>query len=301
MDTSFRNGVELDAKVLKLSQTDSQSDDTNAVCRRLEHYINTVIRSELYPFAERVSIVFCKLIIYPEGGFFREHRDRQRSASHQGTLLIEVKSKHEGGQLTFRAHNTKIGDWRLEEDSNKVRWCAFHPDLFHGVSPITSGLRAVLQFDLYVSGELSPSRQVDQKLKLDSINGFVSSLAPHLQQYPLAIPLFHYYEGARLLPGMLRASDRQLFDAFVKQHYKVKLTNLRASAESLEICDNDDYAFVANPSAETPLYTRELVDDTWSNNRNIRYLGDPFGSASEQEDVWEEVMVIYPTNTIPIK
>jgi hypothetical protein len=53
-----------------------------------------------------VTVKFYKLAIYETGGHFEKHRDTIHSNKHKATLLIEVKSYHEGGNLILEKNGS---------------------------------------------------------------------------------------------------------------------------------------------------------------------------------------------------
>lgn len=155
LDPAVRNGTEIGPDVLKLSfkrpfwVTDNEENGTDAAINALTKQVEDDIKSVLFPHAQSISLKFCKLALYQQGGHFQEHKDTAHAPNHQGTLLVEVKSKHEGGLLTFTAEDGTATEWRLDNNGVATRWCAFHTDITHKVEPVTAGVRAVLQFDIH--------------------------------------------------------------------------------------------------------------------------------------------------------
>lgn len=49
-----------------------------------------------------VSAELYMLLVYDEGGFFKEHRDTEKSDGMFGTLVIVLPSAHRGGELVIR-------------------------------------------------------------------------------------------------------------------------------------------------------------------------------------------------------
>lgn len=122
------------------------------------------------------EVRFYKMAIYEPGGHFQVHRDTVHAASHKATLLIEVRSDHEGGELKFEKNgeefvwnltnksdsteaplkefipkSTSLKKSKKEGSNNDIRWCIFYTDIQHQVEPIRAGVRIVLQFDIYSS------------------------------------------------------------------------------------------------------------------------------------------------------
>ncbi|EPZ34970.1 hypothetical protein O9G_001700 [Rozella allomycis CSF55] len=87
------------------------------------------------PFKKLVPKLY-KLHIYGQGGFFEEHVDTLHAPNHYGTLIVGISEEYAGGDL------------ELFHD-----YIMFHTDVKHRVKPVTSGVRAVLQFDLYAEDD----------------------------------------------------------------------------------------------------------------------------------------------------
>ena len=113
------------------------------------HFPDGELRQALFPNSE-LRFKFPKLAINEPGGHFHVHHDTVRSRDHQGTLLIEVKSTHTGGDLVLE-HNGKEFRWSLarkdddgddSSDDNRdlLRCIAFFTDVNHRVEPVLSGV-----------------------------------------------------------------------------------------------------------------------------------------------------------------
>lgn len=72
---------------------------------RFQRMMGNLPRSEiqqaLFPTASEIRFRFSKMAIDETEGHFDVHRDTVRSHDHQGTLLIEVRSVHTGGDLVL--------------------------------------------------------------------------------------------------------------------------------------------------------------------------------------------------------
>jgi hypothetical protein len=65
-----------------------------------------------------VEVKFYKLAIYETDGHFDKHRDTIHSDKHKATLLIEVKSAHEGGNLILEK-NGGLNIWKTSNQSER--------------------------------------------------------------------------------------------------------------------------------------------------------------------------------------
>jgi hypothetical protein len=183
------------------------------------------------------------MAIYEAGGHFDVHRDHVVSADHQGTLLIEVRSEHTGGDLVL-SHNGSEYRWSIgtTEEFNQshlpqLRWIAFFTDIDHRVEPVSTGVRIVLQFDIHIV-ETSKTRIVHERYSsrmadgeyfgLPITNTLTSNLMRSLQDLVsdsrgIALPLFHLYTDAILDPDRLKLKDLELFQTFLNHDYCVQL------------------------------------------------------------------------------
>ena len=108
------------------------------------------------------------MAIYQEGGHFQFHRDSLHADNHQATLLLEVRSAHEGGKFVIdhyggaakkievnvdkETHDTSF-EMNFDETGSlctPLKWIAFYTDALHKVERVTSGTRVVIQYDVYI-------------------------------------------------------------------------------------------------------------------------------------------------------
>lgn len=239
LDESVRKGTELGPDILELSprtMVNSSEPTTAFVEQRLAEIVQKEVRSDLFPYAQSISLQFTKLAMYEQGGHFLEHRDTPHAPNHQGTLLVMLHSEHDGGDLIFNIDDDSQETWDVRTKgwtTDAVRWCAFHTDIPHKVEPVKSGVRAVLQFDIFVNhdsehwdndddydGEsrlekASTNKEVS-RVNDTAVDLFVKRLMPQLKTQSIALPLFHAYQYSYVRPEFLKSADRMLFDALLK-------------------------------------------------------------------------------------
>jgi hypothetical protein len=94
-----------------------------------------------------------------QGAFFKPHKDTPRSSNMFGSLVIVFPTQHEGGSLKFR-HGRY--EWTFDsaamvtgQRDPTIAFAAFYSDIEHEVTPITSGHRVTLTYNLYFSEEES--------------------------------------------------------------------------------------------------------------------------------------------------
>ncbi|EMD36269.1 hypothetical protein CERSUDRAFT_137906 [Gelatoporia subvermispora B] len=100
------------------------------------------IRAELY-----------KLNVYGPGSFFKAHKDTPRGGDMFGSLVLVYPVKHNGGAL-----NIQHEDMQWTSDSATllagaqepcVGYTAFFSDVEHEVTPVVSGYRVTVTYNLY--------------------------------------------------------------------------------------------------------------------------------------------------------
>jgi predicted 2-oxoglutarate/Fe(II)-dependent dioxygenase YbiX len=98
--------------------------------------------------AEPVEAELYKLLVYDEGGFFVGHRDTEKAAGMFATLVVVLPSIFIGGELVVR-HQDREARFDLQgSDPSEAAFAAFYADCLHEVSPVTSGRRLTLIYNL---------------------------------------------------------------------------------------------------------------------------------------------------------
>lgn len=92
-----------------------------------------------------------KLLVYEEGSFFASHRDTEKIPNMFATLVVNLPSEHEGGEVIIshagQSQNYSFADSSLFESS----FVAFYADCYHEVKPITAGYRLSLVYNLAIT------------------------------------------------------------------------------------------------------------------------------------------------------
>jgi 2OG-Fe(II) oxygenase superfamily len=104
-----------------------------------------------------------------KGSFFKPHVDTPRSDKMFGSLVIVFPSPHEGGTLLLRHRGQ---EWTFDsgealavaEDQPSIGYVAFFSDIEHEITPVTSGHRITLTYNLYFDdgGPVSPNDAVSE-------------------------------------------------------------------------------------------------------------------------------------------
>jgi hypothetical protein len=226
---------------------------------QMDHYTfpRRDLNRSLFP-NKSLDFKFSKLAIYEPGGHFHVHRDTVRSHDHQGTLLIEVRSNHTGGDLVLENNGEEVR-WSLASDfdpsGHMVRYIAFFTDVNHRVESVLSGVRLVLQYDIYVDPdeedeneeeedeseeEEDPSVDFFSKTSMFSkaiSNAFLTKLLDSIgscitDEQSISFPHFHLYTDTQLLPSRLKWKDQIIFSALLNQGYHVLMVPVEMTAFS---------------------------------------------------------------------
>eukprot|EP00736_Rhodelphis_marinus_P002179 Rmarinus@m.20441 len=166
--------------------------------------------------ASQFSLEVAKLVIYPAGGHFSNHRDTVRSEDHVGTVVYFLNSDFEGGELRVRHGNKK--DWSTIHPS-KFEYVAMYGDCMHAVNRVTSGTKVALLFDIYDKG--GPPEKVDNlTLPPNVIEEVRSGIDKQFQRYDIvAIILQHLYPATQINRTMLKGRDQLLWEV-TADHYE---------------------------------------------------------------------------------
>jgi len=204
VDTNYRNAREL---------TPENVDVRNSLT--LANCLAPLVQRSLFP-AATVRLEFDKLSVYPEGGFFKAHKDTPVKANLLGSLVVCLPQTFEGGELivTSPQGDAEILDW-AKKSTQSVQWAAFFADCTHEISPVSQGVRVTLHYHVFAEyGEPLPI------LASEKVKGLLRELLEHSEFDSVAIPLLHQYslgtirEATRLKEAahvLLKGADLQLF------------------------------------------------------------------------------------------
>ncbi|KAJ3117901.1 hypothetical protein HK100_000719 [Physocladia obscura] len=121
MDTSVRNAMEISADRIEITN----APGFNNIVKQLQH---------VAPFGKRFVPKLYKFHMYGAGGHFNKHRDTIHAPNHHATLIVSlgICDKYEGGDLILD----------VDGKTNTIDLKCYNP--------IKSGLRVVVQYDVYL-------------------------------------------------------------------------------------------------------------------------------------------------------
>ncbi|MGI9000270.1 MAG: 2OG-Fe(II) oxygenase, partial [Pseudonocardia sp.] len=124
----------------------------------LEHF-----RDELgLPHTTRLRAELHSMLVYGKGQFFLSHQDSEKDDAMVGTLVVSLPSAHTGGELVID-HAGQSDAYRAS--NNELTFVAFYADCRHQVTPVRSGYRVTLTFNL-LAGVESPVQVPDPAAEL---------------------------------------------------------------------------------------------------------------------------------------
>ncbi len=141
-DTGVRDTWELTPDQLTLGG----SGWTALLDGALEHF-----RDELgLPRTSRLRAEPHAMLVYGKGQFFLPHQDSEKHDEMVGTLVVSLPSVHTGGELVID-HAGETRTYRASKE--ELTLVAFYADCRHEVTPVRSGYRLTLTFNLLAEAE----------------------------------------------------------------------------------------------------------------------------------------------------
>ena len=224
-DASVRNSWEVATSRVKI--------DARRWKPVLATYLRTLQNDLGFSDECEVEAVFDKLLIYEKGQFFKPHQDSEKDDEMVGTLVVILPSEYEGGAVTVEHRGEKKVFRRVESQAKDLSLLAFYADCHHAVSPIKSGVRVALTYQLRLAKRSKvalPNVRADVVERLTAaVRGYFA--APIARRYSQSEPapperfvylLDHEYTQRSLSWSHLKNGDR------------ARVAALQAAAERLD-------------------------------------------------------------------
>jgi len=185
------------------------------------------------PEDREIEAVFDKLLIYEEGQLFKPHQDSEKDDEMVATLVVILPSQYSGGTVSVEHRGQKKVFRRVEHQAKDLSLLAFYADCHHAVSPIQSGVRVALIYQLRLGERFTAAYP---KVRADIVERLARGLRDHfdtrvVRPYSLSEParpqrfvflLDHEYTQRSLSWSRLKNGDR------------ARVAALRAAAESFD-------------------------------------------------------------------
>lgn len=165
-----------------------------------------------------------KLLLYKSGSFFKPHRDTEKEERMFATLVVQLPSRFNGGQLVIEHGNkTKRIDFSSSvECGNEFAtfFSTFYCDCKHEILPVSDGIRVCLVYNLVMNGTDGTSAMVPAApIQCDFKDQFASicedwrkANSPNKVVYGLS----HKYTEKSIFFQSLKSTDQTVADVLVK-------------------------------------------------------------------------------------
>jgi predicted 2-oxoglutarate/Fe(II)-dependent dioxygenase YbiX len=149
-----------------------------------------------------------KLLIYQKGSFFAAHRDTEKTPNMFATLVINLPSEHEGGELIISHAGQSQSYSFANSDSFQPSFVTFYADCYHEVKPITSGYRICLIYNLSIANREKQPLLAQQAEVMEDISHFIQKWAGENRANPILTYLLeHSYTEQNLSLANLKLGD----------------------------------------------------------------------------------------------
>ncbi|KAI9331731.1 hypothetical protein BDR26DRAFT_662449 [Obelidium mucronatum] len=205
LDDNYRKALKLDGSCLATTLDVYASGIIKKIKKTL------VLDSKIKPSSD-IHAELHKLNVYGPEGFFKAHVDTPISADMFGSLVVCLPVAFEGGVLTVRRgelspslkwenlDSSKSFDWGASTEAKDstnthlIQWAAFFSDCPHEISPIVSGTRITLTYNLF---KRNPAEKVllDAEMSLPRDCTLLTKFKTHLSEQSFfehgAVLMFH--------------------------------------------------------------------------------------------------------------
>ncbi len=149
-----------------------------------------------------------KLLVYEEGSFFAPHRDTEKIPNMFATLVVNLPSEHEGGEVIIshagQCQSYSFADSSLFEPS----FVAFYADCYHEVKPITTGYRLCLVYNLAITNRKKQPVLSQQMGPIEDINHAIQEWSQETHDNAILTYLLdHSYSEQNLSMANLKHGD----------------------------------------------------------------------------------------------
>lgn len=264
-------------------------------------FIQTIVERVASAFAikKKINCELYKLLVYEKGSFFKPHRDTEKTPGMFATLVVALPSKHAGGELiiTHQGQTERI-QFDAPNSAFDVQFAAFYADCLHEVTPVQSGYRICLVYNL----SLANTKQQPSAPDVSGIVPRVQELLPQLfaegSREQLIIPLEHQYSSEGLSLGVLKGQDSALVEVIARACDAAGFEAHLAALEIMQVgCPEPETYYSRNryshwdddddEDAEDAEFM-EVTDEDWGIECLLKANGEPASVRSlsfREEDV----------------
>ncbi len=210
-DTRVRDTIEIEASRVRIAPLGFR--------RAIRPQLDMLGEQLGLPEDGKLRAVLDKLLVYGPGQFFVPHQDSERDDRMIASLVVELPSRHTGGELVVQHLGERKVFRRKRRRETDLSLVAFYADCPHEARPVKTGHRVVLTYHLLLEGaslageeDGSPAAVHDL---IREVRAYFSTPVPRL--YSSAPPepperlvylLDHEYTEKSLAWDRLKALDR---------------------------------------------------------------------------------------------
>jgi len=156
----------------------------------------------------KIEFELYKLLIYEKGGFFAAHRDTEKIPNMFATLVVNLPSDHEGGELIV-SHDGQSNMYSFADgDGFHPPLAAFYADCYHEVKPITSGYRINLIYNLSIADRKKQPLLSEQSKVIEDIGSAIQKWKQENGENPILTYLLeHSYTEQNISLSNLKHGD----------------------------------------------------------------------------------------------
>jgi hypothetical protein len=150
------------------------------------------------------------LLLYEPGSFFLPHRDGEKLDRMVATLVIQLPSIYEGGELVVRhdGQEQTIDFSSLDNSRFPIHYAAFYADCEHEVRPLRKGYRLCLVYNLTLARSKKPIRTPRDSEHVERLVPLLRRWAEDDEEGKLVVTLDHQYTKDGVAWDALKGVDR---------------------------------------------------------------------------------------------
>ncbi len=200
------------------------------------------LRDELgLPRTSRLRAEPHSMLVYGKGQFFLPHQDSEKADAMVGTLVLSLPSAHTGGELVIEHAGERTA---YQGSKEELTFVAFYADCRHQVTPVKSGYRATLTFNLFADAVTpAPGAGPATELAQCLAEHFTTPATPRYGSRDLGLPnrlvflLDHEYTQRGLGWRRLKGADAQRAALLHAAAEQAGCETVLALADVKETCD----------------------------------------------------------------
>ncbi|ETI35840.1 hypothetical protein F443_17888 [Phytophthora nicotianae P1569] len=245
--------TKMDDNVRKSWQLEpSQVEFKNPLWERGLNELTRTITERLGYTGVWLQCVLYKLLVYEEGGHFAKHQDTEKEDGMVATLVVQLPSLHEGGDLVIYSN----GEVKHRHDFGKAdgtaafmpHYAVHYADAEHSLEKVTKGFRLALVYSICLPKDKSDLKRVSDKPLSDGLVDAIRMVSDRGESF--ALLLSHEYTKKSIADfgcEALKGVDRVRFGALEEANTLVatdKKLNFYIAELSLfvEYSEHDDEA-----------------------------------------------------------